>query len=95
MTDRVILKLSPGWYIMADAHQWMLATGPGKPRDSRLRAAETRYRPVAYVGGQKATLERVASEKGAPVTAQAQRVLDTWPASFLEWRELQDRRAVA
>lgn len=86
MTDRVILKLSPGWYVMADDNQWMLATGPGKPVDARLRAAETRYRPVGYVGGRKATLERLASEKGVPVTAQAQQVIDSWPDTFLAWR---------
>ena len=94
MTSRIILELSPGWYVLADPHQWMLATGPGRPQDAPNKAAGTRYRPVAYVG-QKAVLVRCAREKSAPVTPEAQQVIDTWPDRFLDWLAQQGRRAAA
>jgi len=95
MTERIILELSPGWFVLADPHQWMLATGPGRPQDAPNKAAGARYRPVSYIGGQKAVLLRCAREKSAPVTPEAMRIIDTWPDRFLDWRDQQDRRAAA
>ncbi len=95
MTDRVILNLSPGWFILADSQQWTLAKAEKKTDAARFKKRQARFKAIGHIGGQKATLERLTKENGVPVTAQAQRVMDTWPETFLEWQRQQDRRAAA
>ncbi len=72
--------LGDGWALGADINQWIV-----------LRAKNRRYgcgwQPVAYVGGQKATLITVLREKRAVVDARGQAVLAALPESFLEWRD--------
>lgn len=88
MTDRLALQLSEDWAIHYDDNQWMLMK-------ARKLRSERKWHPLGYVGGRKATLERLTAEKGASITSEAQAVLNTWPEYFLEWRDQQDRRAAA
>lgn len=95
MTDRVILNLSPGWIILADSQQWTLAKAEKKTDAARFKKRQARFKTIGHVGGRKATLERLTRENYVPVTAQAQRVMDTWPDTFRVWQRQQDGRAAA
>ena len=88
MTDRLALQLSDDWAIHFDDNQWMLC----KARNLR---SERKWHPQGYVGGQKATLERLTREKGASITSKAQAVLDSWPDRFLDWKAQQGQKVAA
>lgn len=88
MTDRLALILSEDWAVHYDNCQWMLSK-------ARKLRSERKWHPQGYVGGRKATLERLTREKGVPITPEAQQVIDTWPDRFLDWLAPQDRRAAA
>ena len=51
------------------------------PRHRRLRLA----RGISFVGGKKATLERLFREKGISMTPEAQARLDALPERFLDF----------
>lgn len=88
MTDRLALRLSEDWAIHYDDNQWMLMK-------ARKLRSERKWHPQGYVGGRKATLERLTREKGASISPEAQAVLDSWADRFLDWKALQRERRAA
>ena len=94
MTDRLVLRLSDDWAILADRNQWMVAKWM-RSRSPEI-GKEGYWKPLSYVGSTKTVLLRCCRENGAPVTPQAKAVIDTWPKKFLEWRDRQiDMKEVA
>lgn len=94
MTDRIILELSPAWFVLADDQQWIVAKSEKTTDAARFKRRQARFKAVGYVGGRKATLERLTREKGVPITPESQAVMDTWPHDFLTWQR-QSAEAVA
>jgi hypothetical protein len=78
MTDRMVLRLSETWAVLADDRQWMLCR--------RRTNANSGWKPLSYVASSKAVLLRCIGEKGAVVDAQGQAALDALPESFREWQ---------
>ena len=85
MTDRMVLRLSADWAVLADDQQWMLC--------KRRKNANSGWKPLSYVASSKAVLLRCLREKGAVVDAQGQAALDALPQSFREWQREMMRRA--
>ena len=78
MTDRMVLRLSANWAVLADNQQWMLC--------KRRKNANSGWKPLSYVASSKAVLLRCLREKGAVVDAQGQAALDALPESFRAWQ---------
>ena len=83
--DRLVLRLSDDWAILADHNQWMVAKWRA-PKPPKLRQ-EGYWRPLSYVGSTKTVLSRCCRELGASVTPQAQAAIDTWPEKFSDWQK--------
>jgi len=80
MNDRLALRLSDGWALRYDAHQWIVCKG-------RKLRSERKWHAQTYIGSCKATLRRVLQEIGADITPAAQSIIDTWPERFVDWRK--------
>jgi hypothetical protein len=78
MTDRMVLRLSATWAMLADDRQWMLCR--------RRTNANSGWKPLSYVASSKAVLLRCIGEKGTVVDAQGQAGLDALPESFRAWQ---------
>ena len=88
MTDRMVIRLSENWAILADTRQWIAAK-------ARKRGTGRDWKPVAYVASKNRILRRVLRENGAVIDAGGQRALDALPDSFPEWLALQNQREAA
>src|SRR5512134_2539627 len=77
MTDRMVLRLSANWAVLADDRQWMLC----KRRKNRKS-----WDAVSFVASTKAVLMRCIHEKDAVVDPQGQAALDALPESFQIWK---------
>ena len=76
MTDRMVLRLSANWAVLADDRQWMLC----KRRKNRKS-----WDAVSFVASTKAVLLRCVHEKDAVVDPEGQAALDALPESFQAW----------
>ena len=85
MTDRMVLRLSANWAVLADNQQWMVC--------KRRKNANSGWKPLSYVASSKAVLLRCIGEKGAVVDAQGQAALDALPESFRQWQRQMTRPA--
>ncbi len=56
--------------------------------------ADTGWRGVSFVGGKKATLDRLFREKGVDLTAEVQARFDALPEQFVEFIAAPERFAV-
>ncbi len=59
-----------------------------------LAEADTGWRGVSFVGGKKATLDRLFREKDISLTAEAQTRFDALPEQFMEFSAAPDRFVV-
>jgi hypothetical protein len=77
MTDRMVLRLSATWAVLADDRQWMLC---------RRRKNRKSWDAVSFVASTKAVLMRCIHEKDAVVDPEGQAALDALPESFQAWK---------
>ncbi len=99
MADRPLFNLDTKgrWRLAYDRQQWVIQRRKGKlrPTDSKgSGVAEPDWRGVSFVGGKKATLLRLFSEKGVVLTAEGQARFDALPEQFMDFVEAPERFAV-
>ncbi len=90
MADKPLFNLDADarWRLAYDSQQWVVQRRAQKPRVRRLEGhaiADSGWRGVSFVGGKKATLERLFREKGIVLTAEAQARLDALPERFMDF----------
>ncbi len=87
MTDKPLFNLDTEarWRLAYDSNQWVLQKRAGSPGRNRYGIRESGWRGVSYVGGGKATLERLFREKGIFLTLEAQVRFDALPEQFLDF----------
>ena len=90
MADKPLFNLDAEgrWRLAYDSNQWVLQRRTQKPRVRRLEGhaiADSGWRRVSFVGGKKATLERLFREKGISLTPEAQARFDALPEQFLDF----------
>ena len=88
MADRPLFNLDTKgrWRLACDAQQWVIQRrkGPARPAN-RSGIAESGWRGVSFVGGRKATLDRLFREKGISLTPEAHARFDALPERFLNF----------
>lgn len=90
MRDEFILQLTPSWAIFADHNQWIVAKAEkARPQDDLSHPA-VRWRGVSFIGSTKTVLYRVVREKRIAIDTDAKAIIDSWPESFLDWRDRQN-----
>ena len=85
------------WRLAYDRQQWIIQRRTQKPRVRRLEGhaiADTGWRGVSFVGGKKATLDRLFREKGISLTPEAQVRFDALPEPFMDFIAAPERFAV-
>ncbi len=90
MADKPLFNLGAKdhWRLAYDAQQWVVQRQAQKPRVRRFKGhaiADSGWRGVSFVGGKKATLERLFREKGISLTREAQTQFDSLPEKFLDF----------
>ena len=92
-----ILDADSRWRLAYDRQQWIIQRRTQKPRARRLEGhaiADTGWRGVSFVGGKKATLDRLFREKGIALIAEAQTRFDALPEQFIDFIAAPERFAV-
>ena len=91
MVDKPLFTLDAEgrWRLAYDSNQWVLqrrqqAARPGNSHGIR----DSGWRGVSFVGGKKATLDRLFREKGISLTAEAQARFDALPERFMDFVEV-------
>ncbi len=90
MADKPLFNLDAEgrWRLAYDSNQGVLQRRTQKPRVRRLEGhaiADSGWRGVSFVGGKKATLDRLFREKGVSLTAEAQARLAALPEQFMDF----------
>ncbi len=90
MADKPLFNLDTDgrWRLAYDRQQWIIQRRAQKPRVRRLEGhaiADSGWRGVSFVGGKKATLDRLFREKDISLTAEAQSRFDALPEQFLDF----------
>ncbi len=88
MADKPLFNLDAEgrWRLAYDSNQWVLQRRVGSPRPGKGAAVrDTGWRGVSFVGGKKATLDRLFREKGISLTAEAQARFDALPEQFMDF----------
>ncbi len=90
MADKPLFNLDTEgrWRLAHDRQQWVIQRRTKKARVSGTEGgsiADTGWRGVSFVGGKKATLDRLFREKGIPLTHEAQTRFDALPEQFMEF----------
>ncbi len=86
MADKSLFTLDTEgrWRLAYDRQQWIIQRRKGPPRPSNVVPGRASgWMAVSYVGGKKATLDRLFREKGIVLTAEAQTRFDALPDQFL------------
>ncbi len=93
MTDKplFILDADGRWQLAYDSNQWVLQRRVGSSGSNRSGIRESGWRGVSFVGGKKATLERLYREKGIVLTAVARARFDALPDNFLVFITVPER----
>ncbi len=99
MADKPLFTLDTEgrWRLAYDSNQWVFQRRTQKPRVRRLEGhaiADSGWRGVSFVGGKKATLDRLFREKGISLTAEAQARFDALPEQFMGFIAAPERFAV-
>ncbi len=99
MADKPLFTLDDScrWRLAYDSNQWVIQRRTQKPRARRLEGhaiADTGWRGVSFVGGKKATLDRLFREKGISLTAEAQSRFDALPEQCIDFIAAPERFAV-
>ena len=85
MADKPLFDLDADarWRLAYDPLQWVLQRRKTLPCPSEVGVvAESRWRAVSFIAGDKRVLGRVLGEKGVVVTPEAQARLDAIPERF-------------
>ncbi len=88
MADKSLFNLDADsrWRLAYDKQQWIIQRRKGPPRPSGVvPGRDPGWMAVSFVGGKKATLERLFREKGVVLTAEAQARFDALPEQFLDF----------
>ncbi len=88
MADKPLFNLDAEgrWRLAYDRNQWIIQRRKGPSRGSNVvPGRDSGWMAVSFVGGKKATLERLFREKGISLTAEAQARLDALPEQFLDF----------
>ena len=98
MADKPLFNLDAEgrWRLAYDRNQWVIQRRAQKPRVRRLEGhaiADTGWRGLAFVGGKRATLDRLFREKGVVLTAEAQARFDALPEQFMDFIAAPERFA--
>ncbi len=74
MGDKPLFNLDADgrWRLAYDKNQWVLQRRVGSPDRNTSGIRESGWRAVSFVGGKKATLERLFRENGIVLSAEAQ-----------------------
>ncbi len=98
MADKPLFNLDADgrWRLAYDRQQWIIQRRKGKPspaHSKRSGIADSNWRGVSFVGGKKATLDRLFREKGISLTAEAQARFDALPERFIDYIATPERFA--
>ncbi len=88
MADNPLFNLDAEgrWRLAYDSNQWVIQRRKGSARPAnRSGISESGWRGVSFVGGKKATLDRLFREMGISLTPEAQTRLDALPEQFLDF----------
>ncbi len=99
MADKPLFNLDTDgrWRLAYDRQQWVIQRRKGKPRPTDSKGsgvAEPAWRGVSFVGGKKATLDRLFREKHISLTAEAQARFDALPEQFMDFIAAPEKFAV-
>ena len=99
MADKPLFTLDTDgrWRLAYDRQQWAIQRRKGKPcpgRSDGSAGATSGWNAVSFVGGKKATLDRLYRERDISLTAEAQARFDALPEQFLEFAAAPERFAV-
>ncbi len=99
MADKPLFNLDAEgrWRLAHDRQQWVIQRRTKKARVGRTEGgsiADTGWRGVSFVGGKKATLDRLFREKGISLTPEANARIDALPEQFLDFIAAPERFAV-
>ncbi len=99
MADKPLFTLDAEcrWRLAHDRQQWIIQRRAGKPlpgRSDSSAGAISGWKAVSFVGGKKATLDRLFREKGVSLTAEAQARFDALPEQFMDFIAAPERFAV-
>ncbi len=76
------------WRLAHDRQQWVIQRRTKKARVGRTEGGsidDSGWRGVSFVGGKKATLDRLFREKGVFLTTEAQARFDALPEQFMDF----------
>ncbi len=90
MADKPLFNLDTDgrWRLAYDRQQWIIQRRTKKARVGRTEGgsiADSGWRGVSFVGGKKATLDRLFREKAISLTAEAQARFDALPEQFMDF----------
>ena len=96
MVDKPLFKLDADgrWRLAYDRQQWIIQRRKGPPRPANVVPGRTSgWMAISFVGGKKATLDRLFREKGVSLTAEAQACFDALPEQFMDFIAAPERFA--
>ncbi len=98
MADKPLFDLDPKgrWRLAFDSNQWIIQRRVGKPlpgRSDSSAGATSGWKAISFVGGRKATLERLFGEKDVALTPEAQARLDALSEQFMDFIAAPERFA--
>ena len=99
MADKPLFTLDADgrWRLAYDRQQWIIQRRTKKARVSHSEGGsidDSGWRGVSFVGGKKATLDRLFREKDISLTAEAQARFDALPEQFMDFIAAPERFAV-
>ena len=99
MADKPLFTLDADgrWRLAYDSNQWVIQRRAQKPRARRLEGhaiVDSGWRGVSFVGGKKATLDRLFREKGVSLTPEANARIDALPEQFMDFIVAPERFAI-
>ncbi len=96
MADKPLFNLDAEgrWRLAYDRNQWVIQRRKGPPRPyGVVPGRASGWMALSFVGGKKATLERLFREKGISLTPEAQSRLDALPEQFMDFIATPERFA--
>ncbi len=90
MADKSLFTLDAEgrWRLAHDRQQWIIQRRVGNPlpgRSDSSAGATSGWKAVSFVGGKKATLDRLFREKDVSLTPEAQARFDALPEQFQDF----------
>ncbi len=90
-----ILDADGRWRLAYDRQQWIIQRRVGSARSSDSGAvSKSGWQAVSFVGGKKATLDRLFREKGISLTPEANAWIDALPEQFMDFIAAPEKFAV-